>query len=79
MKDMEWREFVGADPTILLGKPVIKGTRISVEHILELLGSGWSMPQILDEYPHLSAEQIQAACMYGAELAREEQVFTPGA
>ncbi len=80
MKGMQWREHIEANPGVLVGKPVIKGTRISVELVLELLGSGWPQDRILAEYPHIRIEQIQAACLYAAELTRDEQMFaTPGA
>ena len=57
---MNWREYIISDPTILIGKPTIKGTRISIELILELLASGWSEKQILDSYPSLSSDSLRA-------------------
>ena len=55
-----------ADPEILGGKPVIAGTRVSVELILEKMGDGWSIQDLLDDYPHLTREQIIAAIAYAA-------------
>lgn len=57
---MAWQDFIGSDPKVLNGKPVLLGTRISVELIVELLGQGWSREQILEAYPHLREEQITA-------------------
>lgn len=58
---MDWQDRIHADPKILVGKPVIKGTRIAVEFLLELLAEGWTREQILTSYPQLNAEDIRAA------------------
>jgi len=60
------------DPRIMGGKPVIRGTRIPVYLILELIASGWTIDKILKEYPHLTREDIQAAIMYAAKVLKEE-------
>ena len=57
------------------GKPVVRGTRISVELVVELLAAGWSHAQILASYPHLSEEDIRACLAYASELLREERVY----
>jgi uncharacterized protein (DUF433 family) len=57
---MNWRDRITSNPDVLTGKPVIEGTRISVEHVLELLKNGWSEADILDSYPHLSNEDVEA-------------------
>lgn len=57
---MKWQDYIISDGEILLGKPVIKGTRISVEHIIGLLAQGWDERQILENYPRLNKESIQA-------------------
>lgn len=64
------------DPKILTGKPVVRGTRISVEMVVGLLATGWSHEQILASYPHLSEEDIRACLAYAGELLREEKVYT---
>ncbi|MTI23331.1 DUF433 domain-containing protein, partial [Fulvivirga kasyanovii] len=51
---MEWRKHIIADEAVLLGKPTVKGTRISVEHIIGLLAQGWTEQQILENYPRLN-------------------------
>jgi uncharacterized protein (DUF433 family) len=61
---MDWTERIISDKEILLGKPVIKGTRISVEFILERLANGWTEEKILRSYPHLKNEDIQAVFAY---------------
>ncbi|HEY7093184.1 MAG TPA: DUF433 domain-containing protein [Ktedonobacterales bacterium] len=58
--------LITADPEILGGKPVIAGTRISVQLILEKLRDGWSIQDLLEDYPHLTREQIIAAIAYAA-------------
>ncbi len=63
------------DPEIMAGKPIIRGTRIPVDLIIRLLGQGMTMEQILEDYPHLSREDIQAALLYGAEVVGGEEVF----
>lgn len=61
---MKWQSRIESDKKILLGKPVVKGTRISVEFILERLVHGWSEDKILESYPHLEKEDIQAVFAY---------------
>lgn len=70
---MEWRNLITSNPEILAGKPTLRGTRISVEFVLELYAAGWTQDQILENYPHLNAEQLHAACAFAAEVMREEE------
>lgn len=63
------------NPEIMLGKPVIRGTRITVENILERLGAGESAEDILVAYPHLTREAINAALTYAAEVVGGEVVY----
>ena len=72
MADAEERIVV--NPKIIGGKPVIKGTRIPVYFILELIANGWSIDDILREYPHLTREDVLAAVRYAARVLREEVV-----
>jgi uncharacterized protein (DUF433 family) len=64
------------DPKVLTGKPVVRGTRISVELVVELLAAGWSHAQILAAYPHLTEQDIRACLAYAGELLREEKVYS---
>ena len=63
-KRMDWRTRIVSDKEVLLGKPVIKGTRISVELVLELLAEGWSRQQVLESYPNITADDLQAVFAY---------------
>lgn len=63
------------NPKVMVGKPVIKGTRIPVELILRMLSQGISTEEILEEYPHLTKEDIQAALAYAAEALAVEEVL----
>ena len=75
---MNWREEIDRNPEILAGKPKIKGTRISVEIILERLGDGWTVDQLIEAYPHINRRQIQACMAYAAEaLATDDVVDVP--
>ncbi len=64
---MDWRERIAVDPGVLVGKPVIKGTRIAVELVIDLLARGYTKEQILDQYDHITAEDIQACLAYASE------------
>jgi uncharacterized protein (DUF433 family) len=73
MKD--WQEFISSDENILLGKPCIKGTSISVDLILELFSNEWSIADILESYPSLNAVQIKAVFLYLSDCMQEEMYF----
>ena len=64
-----------SDPKIMMGKPVVRGTRITVELILEKLGAGETMDQVLSEHPRLTAESIRAAVAFAAEALRADVVY----
>ena len=71
-------ERIEIDPLIMMGKPVIRGTRITVELILRKLAEGTSENELLEDYPHVTREDIRAAVAYGAaSVAHEEVVFLP--
>lgn len=65
---MSWRERITGDPDVLAGTPIIDGTRLSVEYVLELLENGWSEADILDSYPHLDPENVRACLGYAREV-----------
>ena len=69
---MGWRDRIVSNPEILVGKHAIKGTRISVELILGRLANGWSFEQVLESYPNITCEDIQAALAFAAERLHEE-------
>ncbi len=72
---MDWQEHIISDSQILLGKPAIKGTRISVELILELFATGWTEKQVLESYPSISAESLRAVFAYLKECIQQELYF----
>jgi uncharacterized protein (DUF433 family) len=72
---MDWRARIIADPEVLVGKPIIKGTRISVELVLDLLAAGYTPQQIRDQYDHLTADDIQACLAYAKEVIQSERVY----
>ena len=72
---MRIEERIITDPAILTGKPIIKGTRLAVEFIIELLANGWSDSQILGNYPGLTKEDIVACLAYAAERLKSERVY----
>ena len=72
---MSWQDRITIDPDVLVGKPVIKGTRISVEFVIDLLARGWTTSQVLVEYDHLKPEDIQACLAYASDLLKSEKVY----
>ncbi len=73
-------ERIDISPAVMMGKPVIRGTRITVELLLRKLAEGASETDLLQDYPHLTTEDIRAAVAYGAaSVAHEEVVLLPGA
>jgi uncharacterized protein (DUF433 family) len=70
---MPWRERIVADPDILAGKPTIRGTRISVELILDRLANGWTTESLIEAHPHLTPDDVRAALAFAAELMGEER------
>jgi uncharacterized protein (DUF433 family) len=73
---MDWRQYLHSDPKILLGKPAVKGTRLSVEFLLGLFAAGWTEPQVLEKYPTLTLETLRAVFAFPAECMREESLYT---
>ena len=66
---MDWQQRIVSDKNILLGKPTIKGTRISVEFILDRLASGWTEQMLLDNYPHLVSEDLRAVALHSRQVS----------
>lgn len=73
--NIDWRKFIHSDPKILLGKPVVKGTRLSVEFILGLFSEGWSEQQMLENYPTLTKESLRAVFAFATDCMREESLY----
>ncbi|MBI5485902.1 MAG: DUF433 domain-containing protein [Deltaproteobacteria bacterium] len=72
---MGWAERIALDPAVLAGKPVVKGTRLGVEFIIDLLAQGWSVEGVLRNYPGLVREDVQACLAYAGEVLRGERVY----
>ena len=72
---MAEKSLIRADPAIMMGKPVVAGTRITVELILDKLAAGESIEQILSDYPQLSPEALRAVFRYLAEMLRNEVIY----
>jgi uncharacterized protein (DUF433 family) len=68
-------DHIVLDPAILAGKPVVRGTRLSVEFIIGLMADGWNEADILANYPGLSREDIAACLNYARDLLNSEKVF----
>lgn len=72
---MNWRDYIEMNEEVLLGKPLIKGTRISIEHIIKLLASGWSEQEILDNYPRLTKLSLQAVFAYIQDIMEDGLIY----
>lgn len=74
---MNWRDHIVSDPEVLLGKPVIKGTRLSIEFILERLAGGWTEEMLLENAPRLSRTDLQAVYMFLNECMKDGLLYLP--
>jgi len=72
---MNWEERIVVDPKILVGKPVIKGTRLAVEFIIDLLAKGWTDAEILRNYPGVTEEDIKACLAYASAVLHAERIY----
>lgn len=70
---MDWKDRITSNPQVLLGKPVVRGTRISVELILGWLAQGWSVDHVLEAYPYITREDVLAALAFAAEMLRDDE------
>ncbi|MCD6405227.1 MAG: DUF433 domain-containing protein [Planctomycetes bacterium] len=72
---MTWTERIAIDPKVLAGKPVVKGTRLAVEFIIELLSQGWTEAEIIQNYDGITHEDILACLQCAAEVLKSEKVY----
>ena len=70
MNAIDWRDYIISDERMLAGKPTLKGTRLSVEFVLDLLAAGWDRESLRDSYPQLTEEGIRAVLAYAADRVR---------
>jgi len=75
---MNWKNYIGSDPEVLAGKPVVKGTRLSVELILDRLADGWSDQDLYRSYPNLMPEALHAVFAFASEVMRDEDYVARG-
>jgi uncharacterized protein (DUF433 family) len=75
---MDWAAHIHADQEVLLGKPIIKGTRISVEHLIGRLADGWTEEDLLANYPRLTKADLQAVFSYLLDCMRDGLLFEGG-
>lgn len=72
---MDWREYIEQKPGVMLGKPVLKGTRITVEFILDRLAQGWPPNELAASFPEIGTEQIHAVLAYAASVIRMDETI----
>jgi uncharacterized protein (DUF433 family) len=72
---MSWQDRIVIDPDVLVGKPVVKGTRLSVDFVIDLLAEGWSESEVLRNYPGLTHEDVKACLRYASATLRAEKVY----
>jgi uncharacterized protein (DUF433 family) len=72
---MEWQDRIELRPDVLAGKPVIKGTRLAVEFIVDLLAQGWTEVAIIDNYPGINKDDIRACLAYASATLHDQKVY----
>lgn len=72
---VDWRERIEINPDVMTGKPIIRGTRLTVDLVIELLAEGWTVDQIIAEYPGVSSEDVAGCLAYASAVIKEEKVF----
>jgi uncharacterized protein (DUF433 family) len=72
---MDWKARVVIDPQVLVGKPLVKGTRLSVQFVVDLLAQGWSEQDVLSNYPGLTTSDIRACLAYASAVLAAEKVY----
>ena len=72
---MNWREHIHADPAVLGGKPVVRGTRLAADFLLGLFASGWTHAEVLDSYPQLSGDALRAVFAFAAEAMQQKSFY----
>ena len=68
---MNWRDRIDSDPNVIGGKPRVKGTRMGVTFLLELFAAGWTQEQVLENYPHLTAEDLRAVFAFALDATTD--------
>lgn len=71
---MAWQDHITTDPAVLAGKPVVRGTRLSIDFLLGLFAAGWSPDQVLASYSQLTPDALRAVFAYAAEVLHDEAI-----
>lgn len=71
-----WAKRIATNPDILAGKPIVVGTRISVELILDCMASGWNVEKVVEAYPHITSGDVLAALAFAADVLRKKPFVT---
>jgi uncharacterized protein (DUF433 family) len=70
---------IAIDPTVLVGKPIIRGTRLSVDFVIGLLADGWSATDVVRQYPGVTQDDVVACLAYARDILRSEKIFPSAA
>lgn len=70
-----WQERIVVDPKVMVGKPIVKGTRLTVEFIIELLANGWSETEIIRNYPGLTIQDIRACLAFASQRLQDDKEY----
>ena len=76
---MNWQDHITIDPAVLAGKPIVKGTRLSIEFLIDLLAADWREDEIFRNYPNLTHEDLLACLRYAGETLKAKNVYPPPA
>ena len=69
---MTWKDYITSDPDVVVGKPVVRGTRLTVDFLLGLFAAGWTQAQVLANYPQLTTDALRAVFAFAAEVTHDE-------
>jgi uncharacterized protein (DUF433 family) len=74
-RPIDWEDYIVADPEVMVGKPVVKGTRITAEFVLQLLAAGWTEAMVLESYPSITPDALRAIYAFAATVVGEQRFF----
>ena len=69
---MTWKDYITSDPDVVVGKPVVRGTRLTIDFLLGLFAAGWTQDQVLANYPQLTPEALRAVFAFAAKVTQDE-------
>ena len=72
---MTWQDYIHSEPAVLAGRPVVRGTRLAADFLLELFAAGWTHEQVLESYPQLTPEALRAVFAFAAEAMHDESFY----